>query len=293
MLPPSRRLDPQGYYARLGVEPGRRKKRSPTRSAAWRWFCTRMFRRPATRRRSSPSARPMMCCRIRAGGGAYDEAAQAQPRPQLGRRNSRRRRPASTTTHGAHDFRPYVADAPWLDYDVADIGPGFTPKPSAASAERSRFPERGGPGRWRHSSRAVRRRRAGGAASSRAGAAPTAAIPPNAPPVAPQTEAAQRASLYGPQPVRLAGTPNYYVVPAAGPAILWRQEKDRDRLSQVEQLPPFSSVQAVRLNRQTGLVEVRIDDTINWLHRGSPSRTRRRGGRPPRLLQLQRRTDAV
>jgi hypothetical protein len=88
-------------------------------------------------------------------------------------------------------------------------------------------------------------------------------IRPNAAVVEPLSPAAQRAVLYGPMPVRLAGTPNYYIVPAAGPAVLWRKEADRDAFYPAGQLPPFSSVQAVRLLRQNGLVEVRFNETTN------------------------------
>jgi hypothetical protein len=88
-------------------------------------------------------------------------------------------------------------------------------------------------------------------------------IRPNAAVVAPLSPAAQRAVLYGPAPVRLAGTPNYYVVPSAGPALLWRKESDREAYFPAGQLPPFSSVQALRLYRQNGLVEVRYTETSN------------------------------
>ncbi|WP_428483923.1 J domain-containing protein [Rhodopila sp.] len=88
-------------------------------------------------------------------------------------------------------------------------------------------------------------------------------IRPNAAPVAPLSPSAQRAVLYGPAPVRLAGVPNFYVVPAAGATVLWRQETERSGLIPVGQLPPFSSVQALRLFRQNGLVEVRLNETTN------------------------------
>ena len=86
-------------------------------------------------------------------------------------------------------------------------------------------------------------------------------IRPNAPIVAPQTREAQRLTNYGPAPIQLAGTPNYYIVPAADTAVLWRQDEARKVLVPEGNLPPFSSVQAVRLFRQNGLVEVRVTDT--------------------------------
>jgi curved DNA-binding protein CbpA len=66
-------------------------------------------------------------------------------------------------------------------------------------------------------------------------------------------------------PVRLAGTPNYYIVPAGSPTILWRADAERHSLTAAGQLPPFSAVQALRLFRQNGLVEVRISETSTGL----------------------------
>jgi hypothetical protein len=65
--------------------------------------------------------------------------------------------------------------------------------------------------------------------------------------------------LYGPAPVRLAGTPNFYVLPAGSPAILWRLDKDRNALAPLGQLPPFSTVQALRLVRPSGMLEVLVN----------------------------------
>jgi len=83
----------------------------------------------------------------------------------------------------------------------------------------------------------------------------------NAPIVAPATLDAQRALAYGAAPLRLPGNPNYYIVPAAGSTMVWRYDEPRKAFVPTGQLPPFSSVQALRLNRQNGLVEVRVSDT--------------------------------
>ena len=64
-----------------------------------------------------------------------------------------------------------------------------------------------------------------------------------------------------PAPVRLAGTPNTYVLPAGGVAMVWRHDPVRDGLVPVGQLPPFSAVQALRVIRQNGLVEIRLSAT--------------------------------
>ena len=89
---------------------------------------------------------------------------------------------------------------------------------------------------------------------------PRLEIRPNAPIVAPLSPAAQRLANYGPVPIRLAGIPNYYVLPAAGATVLWRFDEPRKAFVPAGHLPPFSAVQALRLNRQNGLVEVRVKD---------------------------------
>lgn len=95
--------------------------------------------------------------------------------------------------------------------------------------------------------------------------APQADIRPNAAVVAPLSPSAHEAVLYGPAPVQLAGVPNFYVGPGAGPAMLWYFDKGRNALVPLGQLPPFSMVQAVRLIRQNGLVEVLVNDRGNGL----------------------------
>jgi hypothetical protein len=88
-------------------------------------------------------------------------------------------------------------------------------------------------------------------------------IPPNAATVAPLSPSAHQAVLYGPAPVRLAGIPNFYVAPAATPATLWRLDAERSILVPVGPLPPFSSVQAIRMTRQNGMLEVLVNDHFN------------------------------
>jgi len=87
-------------------------------------------------------------------------------------------------------------------------------------------------------------------------------IRPNAAPIAPLSPSAQKAELYGPSPIRLAGTPNFYVVPALGAAVLWRRDPKLEGFVPVGQLPPFSAVQALRQSAQTGLVEVVINEAV-------------------------------
>ena len=88
-------------------------------------------------------------------------------------------------------------------------------------------------------------------------------IRPNAPVVPPQTPEAQRLLDYGPTPIRLAGTPNFYVVPAAGSTVLWRLDEPKKAFVPAGHLPPFSAVQVLRLFRQNGLVEVKVSDIAN------------------------------
>ncbi len=92
---------------------------------------------------------------------------------------------------------------------------------------------------------------------------PNAGIRPNAATVQPLSPSASRAVLYGPTPVRLGGTPNFYVRPSGTPAILWRMDNDHNNLAPIGQLPPFSVVQAVRLVRQNGMLEVVVNDQMH------------------------------
>ncbi len=70
-------------------------------------------------------------------------------------------------------------------------------------------------------------------------------------------------ALYGPTPVHLAGTPNFYIVPTASAAILWRVDEARHTLVPWGQLPAFSSVQALRLLKPSGMVEIKVTDNTN------------------------------
>lgn len=91
----------------------------------------------------------------------------------------------------------------------------------------------------------------------------SAGIRPNAATIEPLSPAAHFAALYGPAPILLGGVPNFYVVPAGTPAVLWRVDQARKGLLPDRQLPPFSSVQAVRFLRQNGLLEVVVQDQPN------------------------------
>jgi DnaJ domain len=88
-------------------------------------------------------------------------------------------------------------------------------------------------------------------------------IRPNAAIVAPLSPSAHHAVLYGPKPLRLAGTPNFYVKPGGSPAVLFRLDKERNALVPLGQLPPFSAVQAIRLIRPSGMLEVLVNDRGN------------------------------
>jgi hypothetical protein len=90
----------------------------------------------------------------------------------------------------------------------------------------------------------------------RAPAPAQAPIRPNAPTVTPLSPTAHRAILYGKAPVQLAGTANAYITPNAASTTLWRFDNDRKALVPIDELPPFSSLQAIRLIPQSGMVEV-------------------------------------
>jgi hypothetical protein len=88
-------------------------------------------------------------------------------------------------------------------------------------------------------------------------------IRPNAATVLPLSPSAHLEVMYGPRPRQLPGTPNFYVVPAAGPAVVWRIDPVRDVLVPMGQLPLFSTVQAVRLVHETGMLEVLVNAQVN------------------------------
>jgi hypothetical protein len=88
-------------------------------------------------------------------------------------------------------------------------------------------------------------------------------IRPNAATVAPLSESAHEAVLYGPKPVRLAGIPNFFVTPVATPAMLWGLDAGHSTLTPIGKLPPFSEVQAIRLIRQSGMLEVLVNEHGN------------------------------
>jgi hypothetical protein len=90
-----------------------------------------------------------------------------------------------------------------------------------------------------------------------------AEIRPNAATVEPLSPGAHQAMLYGPLPVRFAGTPNFYVTPAASPAVLRFLDARRNVYVSLGTIPPFSVVHAVRLIQQTGMLEVLLNDRGN------------------------------
>jgi hypothetical protein len=88
-----------------------------------------------------------------------------------------------------------------------------------------------------------------------------ATIPATAPDVPPLAANDPGPALYGPAPVHLAGTANYYITPMASAALMWRVDEARHTLVPWGQLPAFSSVQALRLLKPSGMVEIRVTDS--------------------------------
>jgi hypothetical protein len=85
---------------------------------------------------------------------------------------------------------------------------------------------------------------------------PVTDIPATAQPVAPLTQMAHREVLYGPTPTHLPGVANFYVTPTGGTALLYHLQPDQKTLTPAGQLPPFSTVEGLRLYRQNGFVEI-------------------------------------
>lgn len=65
------------------------------------------------------------------------------------------------------------------------------------------------------------------------------------------------------QPGILAGIPNHYTTPGPGPATMWRHEPEGNRLVPIGRLEPFTPVQALRLFRSPGMMEIRVSETAN------------------------------
>jgi DnaJ domain len=85
-------------------------------------------------------------------------------------------------------------------------------------------------------------------------------IPALAQAVPPATLADEMPSILSSAPVRLAGTPNMYVLPTAEPVTLWRRDDSGRGMLPWGQLPPFSAVQGLRLLTRNGLMEVKVTD---------------------------------
>ncbi len=81
------------------------------------------------------------------------------------------------------------------------------------------------------------------------------AIPTTAPTVSPGSPPPSQ------EPVRLGGSPNAYVLPASGAALVWRHDPARDAFVPLGQLPPFSAVQVLHVVRENGLVEIRLNES--------------------------------
>jgi hypothetical protein len=90
-----------------------------------------------------------------------------------------------------------------------------------------------------------------------------AGIRPNAATVVALSPAAHQTVVYGEKPVRLAGTPNFYVKPTADLATIWFLDTNRNAYVSLGQLPPFSAVQAVRLIRENGMFEILLNERGN------------------------------
>jgi hypothetical protein len=258
MLPPRTRLDPEGYYARLGVQP------VATQAAIVAAFRAKARVLHPDVLKTGDSAAFVVVRQAydvlsnRDRRAAYDrkarEAAETHDRAAAEAQSRMAREAAQARHRSARE----IIDDP---LDVAELA---VPPPAS----------------WSRSTMSLMPRVTGlpvavwvgmaaflclcvyEAAAHLLAPAPVvnAGIRPNAAAVEPLSPSAHRAVLYGPTPVRLAGTPNFYVVPAGNPAILWHLDPARNKLVSIGQLPAFSSVQAVRLIRPSGMLEVLVDD---------------------------------
>jgi DnaJ domain len=231
MPPPRKHPDPNGYYARLGVELG---SGSETITAAYR----RNARLVHPDVPKTGDAEAFMELKR-----AYDVLSHVERRAAYDRSAMR---DASGATAAS---------------DVGEIGPAPSPRMATPS---TRHP------RWQDLPIAVWAGLAvlllvgvieAGMHLFAASPAPRReTIPATAREVPPPAPNDPIPSAFGPAPVRLAGTPNFYILPTPSPTMLWREDKERHTLVPWGILPPFSAVQGIRLFRSNGMVEVRVTD---------------------------------
>jgi len=230
MLPPRTRLDPEGYYACLGLEP-----------AATRADIVAAFRAKA--RILHPDVpKTGNASGFVAAKQAYDVLSSREQRAAYDRR-----------------AREFLQDASYPEVIVVRR----TAYPSAPAAVAPRHPRLAGIPMILWFGLAAFLCLCGYQAVTHLLTPPRMVldnIRPNAATVAPLSPDAHAAVLYGSTPVQLPGTPNFYVVPAATPAMVWRLNPERTALVPFGQLPTFSSVQVLRMIRQNGMLEVMVTE---------------------------------
>jgi hypothetical protein len=272
MPPPPTRLDPDGYYARLGVEPA-----APHASIVTAYRAKARVLHPDVPHTGNAAA-------FVAVKQAYDVLSDRDQRQAYDRKaRELAERPSLEPEVAAAVHRTGYRPTPYNPTPYRPTSHGPTRGPAQSAPQPPSHPARP----WSAflpSESAIRRVRLSGMSMWVWGglaaflclclyeaashvltppAAHNAGIRPNAQSVEPLSPAAHRAVLYGPAPVKLPGTSNFYVVPAGTPAVLWRLDTERNTLVAWNQLPPFSAVQGIRLVRQTGMVEVLVNDKSN------------------------------
>jgi hypothetical protein len=231
MLPPRARLDPEGYYARLGLEP------AATRADVVTAFRSRArLLHPDVPKTGDTKAflalkQAYDVLSNRERRAAYDRKAREPMRIPI-QPEAAFARPAPFTPETVLGRQPRLFDIPvvlWIALGAFLCLCVYQAATHLLTAPKTVRDD----------------------------------IKPNAVAVQPLSPSAHLAVLYGPRPVRLGGDPNFYVVPSAGPAVLWRLDPTRSALVPLGQLPLFSSVQAVRLVRQNGMIEIVLNDHAN------------------------------
>ncbi|MBS0559610.1 MAG: J domain-containing protein [Proteobacteria bacterium] len=238
-------MDPEGYYARLGV--------APTASHA---AITAAFRRRA--RVLHPdvpgTGNADSFIRLRQAYDVLgDEVARARydrlARTGIGTAHGGARRDEPPPIPDAYDLPP-MPDLPDLPVQERTLRRGVVAGLALLAAVS--VGELG-----LHVARMVENAPPGFPVVPARSPAPPSPAPPSPAPPAPAPDAPSAAGLAAAVP---AGVPTHYVLPSGGPAPLWRYDEAQHRYLGAAHLPPFTGVAVLNTPPRDGMVEVQVTE---------------------------------